>query len=132
MALASDLGSMIAVVLIGLCTSNGVRSKVEGDFEGNAILERYHFANNDHLRQLDLHGVMGWVRPRAGRESRVVGRDLELGRSVAFDTKDYGLGFISPDHGRAVDLGIFLANSWKLYGAYRNYWLDTPCGVQHF
>ena len=73
---------------------------------------------------------MGRVRHRTGRESGVAGRDLELGSSAAFGTKDYRLGLVSPYHGRAVDLGIFLADSWAPSGIYLYRCLDSPCRVQ--
>jgi hypothetical protein len=44
-----------------------IRVVREGDDEGSFILERYHFKEYDHIRQHNLHRVVGRVGHRASR-----------------------------------------------------------------
>lgn len=91
---------------------------------------RHRSTDYEHLCQCGFHGAVDWVRHCIGCESGVPGCTLELGASIASDTKDYNLGDFYPYPGRIVDMGILLASSWTLGGMYRYRCLDSSGHVQ--
>ena len=93
-------------------------------------MERGCYTSTQHLCRRDFRDVVGRVHCRTGREPGVAGLGLELGARLAFGRTNHHLGVVSPRHGGAVDLGIFLSSSDTPIGIWRDHGLDCPCCVQ--
>lgn len=86
--------------------------------------------SNEHLCSPDFRRAVDRVCRRTSRGSWVAGHTLELGAGAAPVGGDRRLGAFFAHHGRAMDLGIFLASFRTLVGIRRNRGMDSPGFLQ--